>query len=191
IVGTPAAGREHKDLENQIGFYVNMLPLRNQLQGHQDFAEVLQMIDDSTLESLSHQVYPFDLLVHELKLATDMSRSPLVDVVVSFDSIDNQMRYTDDPDSPGTNGRDDLFESGTEASKHDLRLRFMDLGDTVMVHIRYNPQLFKKERILVIKERLTALIKSIIAGIDQKIDDLPFISALEMEKPKNKFKGGF
>ncbi|HLP59366.1 MAG TPA: condensation domain-containing protein, partial [Candidatus Deferrimicrobium sp.] len=191
IVGTPAAGREHKDLENQIGFYVNMLPLRNQLQGHQDFAEVLQMIDDSTLESLSHQVYPFDLLVHELKLATDMSRSPLVDVVVSFDSIDNQMRYTDDPDSPGTNGRDDLFESGTEASKHDLRLRFMDLGDTVMVHIRYNPQLFKKERILVIKERLIALIKSIIAGIDQKIDDLPFISALEMEKPKNKFKGGF
>ena len=28
IVGTLAAGREHKDLENQIGFYVNTIVLR-------------------------------------------------------------------------------------------------------------------------------------------------------------------
>ncbi|HLP59141.1 MAG TPA: amino acid adenylation domain-containing protein, partial [Candidatus Deferrimicrobium sp.] len=175
IVGTPAAGREHKDLENQIGFYVNMLPLRNKLKKGQSFREVLQMVNRSTLEALEHQVYPFDRLVHELKTAKDMGRNPLVDVVVSFVNADDQTTNTKSPDSNGTNGGDDLLESGAEASKHDLRLRFIERGDALTVHIRYNPRLFKKERILVIKERFVSLINDIISNVDKEIDNLNFL----------------
>src|SRR5690606_21889389 len=31
VIGTPVAGRDHADLEDQIGFYVNTLALRNEI----------------------------------------------------------------------------------------------------------------------------------------------------------------
>ena len=42
IVGTPAAGRRHADLENIIGMFVNTLPLRNFPIGEKTFRELLE-----------------------------------------------------------------------------------------------------------------------------------------------------
>jgi hypothetical protein len=183
IVGAPVAGRDHKDLENQIGFYVNMLALRNSLRGDQTFREVLQMVNRSTLEAFEHQVYPFDRLVHELKIVKDPGRNPLVDVVVGFDSADEK---------PGNNDESgDLFESGEEAGKHDLRLRFIDRGARIMVQIRHNSQLFMNLRLIIIKERLINLMMDIIANVDKEIDDFIFMSESEMDKSGNKFEVEF
>ncbi|HLP61859.1 MAG TPA: amino acid adenylation domain-containing protein, partial [Candidatus Deferrimicrobium sp.] len=190
IVGTPAAGRENKDLENQIGFYVNMLSLRNQLQGKQSFAEVLQIVNVSTLNALEHQVYPFDLLVHELKLTKDMSRNPLVDVVVNFVSIDNVNGITNSAISKNANVNDDLMESGTEAGKHDLRILFTEQGNRVLIQFRYNPQLFKKERIIGMKQRFTGLVTDIVSNINKKIDELHFALETGKKIPGKKFSGG-
>jgi amino acid adenylation domain-containing protein len=37
IIGSPVAGRDHVDLEDQIGFYVNTLILRNEVKGEENF----------------------------------------------------------------------------------------------------------------------------------------------------------
>ncbi len=190
IVGTPSAGREHKDLENQIGFYVNMLALRNTLKKGDTFRDVLQTVNRSTLEAIEHQVYPFDLLVHELKLVKDMSRSPLVDVVVSFVNADNQTGNTNGLNSQETDGIDDSLENGDEVSRHDLRLYFSDRGDQITAEFRYNPRLFKKERIIGMKERFIGLVTDIVSNVDKEIDDLHFVLSMEKKKPGKKFSGG-
>ncbi|HJT73558.1 MAG TPA: amino acid adenylation domain-containing protein, partial [Chitinophaga sp.] len=82
IVGSPVAGREHVDLEDQIGFYVNTLALRARFHGTDSYRELLSQIRDVTLGAYEHQVYPFDDLVDELGLQRDMSRSALFDVMV-------------------------------------------------------------------------------------------------------------
>ncbi|WP_220388801.1 non-ribosomal peptide synthetase [[Flexibacter] sp. ATCC 35208] len=84
IVGTPVAGREHSDLENQIGFYVNTLTLRTRLSGDNSYRELLDIIRDVTLQAYEHQAYPFDELVDDLQLQRDMSRNPLFDVMVQL-----------------------------------------------------------------------------------------------------------
>jgi len=59
IVGTPTAGRNHPDLEGQIGFYVNTLVLRNQLAPQDDFISFLKKVKTTTLEAFEHDAYPF------------------------------------------------------------------------------------------------------------------------------------
>ncbi|WP_343858175.1 condensation domain-containing protein, partial [Fulvivirga kasyanovii] len=86
VLGTPVSGREHHDLEGQIGFYVNTLALRTRFSGEEGFVHLLDKVKETTLEGYNHQVYPFDRLVDELDLSRDMSRSPLFDVMVSFSS---------------------------------------------------------------------------------------------------------
>jgi len=83
IVGYPVTGRGHADLERQVGCFVNMLALRNHMQGSDCFIDVLDHVRSAVLRDLEHQAYPFDRLVEELELQRDMSRSPLFDVVVA------------------------------------------------------------------------------------------------------------
>jgi hypothetical protein len=77
IVGCPIAGRNHTDLEDQIGFYINTIALRDQVQGETSFEAFLEQVKRTATEAYDHQVYPFDRLVDELKLSRDVSVSRL------------------------------------------------------------------------------------------------------------------
>ncbi|RUT69557.1 amino acid adenylation domain-containing protein [Flavobacterium cupreum] len=82
IVGTPIAGREHPDLENQMGLYLNTLAIRTQLKEESNFLDVLTLQKETLLSTYDHQNYPFDELVGKLNLKRDTSRSVLFDVLV-------------------------------------------------------------------------------------------------------------
>src|SRR5262249_54837762 len=82
LIGCPIAGREHADVEDLVGCYVNMLPLRDRVNGAAGFFDLLDTVRVSATEAYEHQAYPFDRLVDELDLQRDPSRSPMFDVVV-------------------------------------------------------------------------------------------------------------
>ena len=77
VIGTPIAGREHPDLENQIGLYINTLAIRTSINQKEGFSALLQREGKQLLEAYEHQAFPFDALVEQLKIARDTSRSPL------------------------------------------------------------------------------------------------------------------
>ena len=66
IVGTPIAGRQHSDLEDQIGFYINTVALPTRLDVEEGFSGLLAKVREVTLGAYQHQVYPFDALVEDL-----------------------------------------------------------------------------------------------------------------------------
>ncbi len=77
--------REHIDMEDQIGFYINTIACRNQLVEEDSTAAFIARVKQTLLEDHAHQVYPFDSLVDELlRLSRDMGRSPLFDVMIAF-----------------------------------------------------------------------------------------------------------
>ncbi|OQX04994.1 MAG: hypothetical protein BWK80_52870, partial [Desulfobacteraceae bacterium IS3] len=81
------AGRIHPDLENQIGFFVNTLALRDTVIGDESFMTLLSKVKQTTLEAYQHQIYPFDKLV-ELDVQRDISRSPIFDVMLVLQNTD-------------------------------------------------------------------------------------------------------
>jgi amino acid adenylation domain-containing protein len=84
VVGTPVAGRTHPDLENQIGPYLNVLPLRDSVSGGQRFVDLLGLVQDTTLDAYAHQLYPIDSILSEIDpgrgLKPDSGRSAIFDV---------------------------------------------------------------------------------------------------------------
>ncbi|MEN2403182.1 condensation domain-containing protein, partial [Flavobacterium sp. MC2016-06] len=82
VVGTPIAGREHPDLENQLGLFLNTLAIRTQIKEKVTFLDLITNQKENLLEAYDHQNYPFDLLVSQLNLKRDSSRSALFDVLV-------------------------------------------------------------------------------------------------------------
>ncbi|MES1249860.1 MAG: amino acid adenylation domain-containing protein, partial [Chitinophaga rupis] len=99
ILGSPIAGREHPDLEGQIGFYVNTLPLRARFSGKDTYRQLLAGLKQVTLGAYEHQTYPFDEIVAESGLQRDISRNALFDILIVMQNAGNVESFEPDLES--------------------------------------------------------------------------------------------
>ncbi|MFY0632146.1 MAG: hypothetical protein JXR05_17435, partial [Flavobacteriaceae bacterium] len=83
-IGTPVANRGQQEIESLIGFFVNTLALRNELDFEEQFIDFLSRVKDNTLEAYDHQDVPFEKVVNTLDLDRDSSRTPLFQVMLSL-----------------------------------------------------------------------------------------------------------
>ncbi|MFP2903432.1 condensation domain-containing protein, partial [Corallococcus sp. 4LFB] len=74
-VGSPIAGRTQAETEGLIGFFINTLVLRAQLNPRATFRELLAQVRGTTLAAYEHQHVPFEKLVEVLQPVRDLSRS--------------------------------------------------------------------------------------------------------------------
>ena len=175
IVGSPIAGREHEDLVNQIGFYVNTLALRTQFDGADSFRELLQKVKETTLSAYKHQIYPFDELVDRLNLSRNLSRSPLFDVMVV---LQNNERGSKD-EHLGELQISSYEASEWLTSKFDLTFTFVETDQELHYSINYNTDLFEKATIKRFNKHLKQLTESIIASPEKSINKLDYLSEKE------------
>ncbi|HET6256278.1 MAG TPA: amino acid adenylation domain-containing protein, partial [Puia sp.] len=166
IIGSPVAGREHAELENQIGLYLNTLALRMRLKGEESFETLLGRVREMTLSAYEHQMYPFDRLVDELSLKRDMSRSPLFDVAMMYQLV---------PQNSG----DKTEDHGVVASKLDLHFSFLESGGEIDLYVEFNTDIFSKESVVRLMGHYKKLLESIIATPKAPINRLEYLSAEE------------
>ena len=81
-LGTPVAGRTEAELDQLIGFFVNILVLRNDLTGNPTLRELLSRARETALAAYAHQDLPFDRVVDSVSPVRSLSRNPLFQVVV-------------------------------------------------------------------------------------------------------------
>ncbi|MDW9383089.1 condensation domain-containing protein, partial [Chryseobacterium sp. JV558] len=66
ILGCPITGRDHIDLDNQIGFYLNTLAIRSRFSSDDSFTQLLSDVRDTTMNGYRYKGYGFDELVEDL-----------------------------------------------------------------------------------------------------------------------------
>jgi amino acid adenylation domain-containing protein len=171
VIGTPVAGRSRTELEGLIGFFVNTLALRTASAGQPTFRELARRVRETCLDAYAHQDLPFERLVEELRLERDLSRAPLFQVLFDLHSASAQP-----PALPGL--AMDWWEDQSGAGKYDLLLALED-GPALSGAIEYNADLFDATTIARMLEHLQTLLAGIVARPDQRIADLPLLTARE------------
>ncbi|MHA6486324.1 amino acid adenylation domain-containing protein [Bacillus cabrialesii] len=142
IVGSPIAGRPHKDLEPILGMFVNTLALRTRPEGGKPFVQYLQEVRDTALESYEHQNYPFEELVDKLGVMRDMSRNPVFDVMFVLQNMDQESMQLDELRlKPAAN-------NGHQTSKFDLTLYAHEQPRGLLTfQMEFSTDLYKKKTI--------------------------------------------
>ncbi|MFC3715269.1 amino acid adenylation domain-containing protein [Luteimonas soli] len=86
VVGLPVRNVP-EGLDGVMGYFVNVLPLRMQLDPSVPFSTLVSQVRAAVLDCFSHPDVPLDRLVRELGLPRDASRSPVYQAMFSYQDI--------------------------------------------------------------------------------------------------------
>lgn len=183
LVGVPIAGRNHKDLENQIGFYVNSLTLRNKIDSQESFTTFFRKVKESTLAAYDHQIYPFDRLIDDLNIKRDTSRSPIFDSMLVLHNIEDNYEISSEKE----NSHNDIIDQGVVASKLDINIHFQEIGDALSFTVNYNTDLYDKKSIENLINHYKELLNSILSNPMLRIEELSYLKKEEVSEILNDF----
>ncbi|SFG29308.1 amino acid adenylation domain-containing protein [Novosphingobium sp. CF614] len=96
IVGTDTAGRSTPELEELIGFFVNVVPFRSRAAPENSFNDLLDRTRRTALDVLEHDILPFERIVDVSGAAKDRSRNPLVQHLFVMQNVPGGALHLDD-----------------------------------------------------------------------------------------------
>jgi len=168
-VGTPVAGRNQSELEDQIGFFVNTLILRTDLSGQPTFRELLSRVREVSLGAYDHQDLPFEKLVEELQPERNPTRNPLVDVLFQLLNLtDTELRLKGLEVSRET--------MSSEQARFELEIHFLQKPTGLSCQLVYRTDLFESSTIERMANHLLVLLNGIVTDPDQRIGELPMLT---------------
>jgi len=166
VLGTPISNRQHDELENQVGFYLNTLALRTRFHEEDNFSTLLSNVREVCLNAFDHQLYPFDKVVEDLQIKRDLSHHPIFDVMIDMTSSEQS-------NAPVQN---DLLITSigkvSSNSKFDLTIYVHEIGHELNMGFQYNTDLFDKETIELMSSNFQLILNNIVLDSDRSIEDL-------------------
>ena len=178
IIGCPIAGRDHADLEDQIGFYTNTLALRTNIKGTLSFNELYNTVKEELLEAYNHQVYPFDKIVEELNLIRDTSRNALFDILLVLQNVD----YKEHTEKVTLENIGVIKDHGEIMSRFDIEFNFREEGEVLRLDLTYNTDVYDYEMITSFIKHYQNLIKCVIEEKETKVSELNYLQRFEEDK---------
>jgi amino acid adenylation domain-containing protein/non-ribosomal peptide synthase protein (TIGR01720 family) len=172
VVGTPVAGRTRLETEGLIGFFVNTLILRTELQQDASFADLLGQVREASLAAHAHQDVPFERLVEELRPERDLSRTPLFQVMFTLQNA--PLRALSLPGlalAP--------VEVAVSTAKFDLELMLVESAGGLRGGWTWSTDLFDGSTIARLEAHLERLLESFVAAPESSLASLLLLSAAE------------
>ncbi len=172
VVGTPIANRQHRELEGLIGFFVNTLALRVNVQRELTFRELLRNVREVTLNAYANQDVPFERLVEELQPPRELNRSPLFQVMLGVQNTPHRKLTL-----PGLEiGIQDFVTSTT---RFDLECFLNEEDGELHGNFIYNTDLFERQTIENMLQHLQRVLELVVEDPKQQVRDLRFLTPEE------------
>ncbi|MEV6364243.1 non-ribosomal peptide synthase/polyketide synthase [Nocardia asteroides] len=174
VVGTPVAGRGHRELDDIVGMFVNTLVLRARVSAAARFTDLLDDIRAGDLDAFDHADVPFESLVDALNPARSQGYAPLYQVSLAlqnqrptaFELPDLTLSGLTLPDAPIEVDLDFTFVDHYAA---DGTAAGLDL------ELRYATDLFDADTVADLVGMLERVLRAAVADPGTAVGDLPLL----------------
>lgn len=178
LIGTPTQGREHPQLNDLIGLFVNTLVMHAVLPDELTFNAWLQQQKERILQSFEYRNMPFDKLVEGLNCQRDLSHHPLVQIFFTL-TVDEQPTFQ----LPGV----EIAEARSEAREHhsavkcDLELNAVIDNQGLTVTWKFDEALYELATITHWADSFAVLLANIVAAPDTQISKLALLDEQQLQ----------
>jgi amino acid adenylation domain-containing protein len=172
VVGTDTANRTHVETEGLIGFFVNLLALRTNIQGTSSFHKLLQQVRATVLEAYTYQELPFDMVVEHVQVERKEHQTPLIQALFVMQNTPQVKE-----ELPGI--AFDIIKDKDTTARFDLAWFVHESVQGGDISIVYRTALFKEQTIATLLRRFEAMIQSVVTSPDASIDELEIITPEE------------
>lgn len=175
ILGTTVAGRRHSDLEQVVGYFINMLAVKSSVDQH-SYVDYLRALTNDVQCILDNQDVQFEFVVDKFVKNRDLSRHPLFDVV--YNMVDTDQNAV-------VSNHCNVHQPVT--TKFDLTFNIINNLDDVEIQIEYSTALFQEETINRIIGYFGNILNQIVGDINIPIQDIKLIGSDEENTLLNVF----
>lgn len=173
VTGTLSSGRITPGSVKALGFFSNLLVLKNYISGNDTFLELIKRKSDLLIEAISHQSIPFNHLVEKLKPRRTFARNPLCQILCVFEEVDAEcFSFSDVTTKPIDDSNNGILFADFNSARFDLVLYGGIVDGELRCVLEYNKQLFKKKYMQNFCRHFVSLLSSIKHNIDIPIGKL-------------------
>ena len=174
-LGMPIANRTRAETEPLIGFFLNTLVLRTEIDESESFISLLRQVRQATLEAYDNQDLPFEQLVDALKPDRSAAYSPLFQVMLIL-----QNTPMEELELPGLVLLPAPLELGT--SRTDMRLSVTESPRGLACAVEYRTDLFDETSVAAMAQHLQRLCRAVLADPHCRVGALTMRSDEEVQE---------
>ncbi|WP_018690923.1 non-ribosomal peptide synthetase [Algicola sagamiensis] len=177
VIGTPSDNRDHSQTQNMVGFFVNTLPLRAQVDRQMKLSDFVTHVHSVVTGAKVHQSLPFEKLVSLMNVERDPSRHPIFQVMFDMESFGGETQTTSMlPFTPSNL----LAEKALfTPAKVDLSLSVFDNDTHLMASFNFAQSIFKPETIERMANIYTRVMQGFADDISQRVHHIDVLSESE------------
>jgi Condensation domain len=170
VIGVPSAGRPFGELDDTVGYFMNLLPLRVGPSPERSFADAVRAVHATVAAGLDHDLPPFDRIVKSLGLGRVPGVPPLVQVM--FQLVDDRTVGGETRDWPGLDVEECRIRHD-DAARFDLELVLRHDGrDAIQGCLTYDDSLYRPQTAEQAREDYSRLVAALCRTPNQPIGPL-------------------
>ncbi|WP_149402957.1 non-ribosomal peptide synthetase, partial [Dictyobacter arantiisoli] len=175
VIGMPIANRTHAELEQLVGFFVNMLVIRVDLSDNPSVQDLLKRVRDAAMDAYTHQDLPFEQLVEAMQPERNLSYAPLFQIAFAFQNIPPV-----DLVVPDLTVRQ--LDAVNLAAQADLNLVMWETPENLCGALQFNVDLFEETTIKRLVGHYQQLLEGLLADPTQLLSELPLLNEEEYQR---------
>jgi len=182
LIGTPTTERDSNEMENMVGYLLNVLILRAKFTRGMTFDDLVDQMKKTVLDGLANKDFPFRNLARMLNPERDLSRMPIYQidfnhVAQAGPSFEQHSRQAVSMRLPGHEVIP--LEVNRGISDVDLQVNFTEGLSSLRMVFEWATALFDDETTEHMADLMTRLIEELTARPDQPIDEADWLSGEE------------
>jgi amino acid adenylation domain-containing protein len=184
VVAIPVDNRQHEAFMQQVGFFLNTILLRNQLDTKASFYTLTDRWNRHLTEGLQHQQYPYEALAKELTALHGIPGDSLFHVLVNF-----QERQQGNVIEAANLKLEKLQYDYHTGAKVELAFNFSRHKDELGLTVDYNKSTYPESFIRQMIRHCLFLAGQLMKEPESPVEIIPMLSGEEVTEWMNCGKG--
>lgn len=186
VIGTTSNGRTQSRFAGGIGYYVNVLPIRSQVESSQTFSDLVGQTKRNVLEATQAGDFPFSQLVKRLNPMRDATAAPLCRMVFgwqkshAFSEVAHLLDASGETVSWGSM-RAQSYPLKQQEGQFDLTFEVHEGAKSLGCVLKYDRNLMADDAADRLLNHYIDLLGAVVADPTLSIDQYQFIDSKEQD----------